>query len=286
MTSRFVPETSSLTRGGAAAIDLTIGGQGGPKRNSVNWDAQHLYVKGKARPFLLRAPGGFRWLPDSAKRVASLKRMVEVDAVSVTGLNSTITNEFAESLVNKSEVMQTLLISKRERSNPVFTWELHKGKPEIILLSDWSNELMQDTESDHPAIIGRDTYIAAGSPDLTLSDMTMSVAFAVFNDELTGVVPNGAYVCTNMAPMTIPDEATNVRGEAGEVGRIEVPFTALTIYGKPAMDLAQAILDSINKEAYAVDALTISEAAISADVAAAATGFNSTADALAATLGE
>ena len=281
MTERLLSAENSLTDGKARAIDLSVGGQQGAKRDNSNWISTTLYTKQKLIPALLRSPGGFRFMPDSAKRIAILKSIMEIHSISITGLNSSLTVETGDSLVNNSgEVFQTVIKVSRERSNPIHSVMEVKGKPVTTFVKQWIQELLQDPESGHPGIIGRPEYIAAGSPDLLADDVSAAMLYYEPNVERTGVTGT-SYMCTNMFPLSITDEAQRVIGAPNETMQVDIPFSSLTIVGRGVDILAKAHLDSLNKEAMAVNALSLAQEEIMADVAAATTGYAEGADAVA-----
>lgn len=267
MTERLLGAEHSLTDGKSRAINLTIGGQQGAKRDSLNWVSGTLYTKQKLTAVLMRAPGGFRYMPDAADRVAILRALIEVHSKSITGLNSSLTTEVAETLVNNSgEVMQTVTRVSRERSNPVHIFSEVYGKAITTFFKDWSVELLQDPESGHPAIIGRPEYIQ--NPVPLLADMvSATVLYYEPNPERTGIVGT-PYLCSNMFPLGVVDEAQRVLGEANEIMDVEISFTALTTHGKAVSQLARTHLESLTAEGMMINALTLAQDSIAPDVAA------------------
>lgn len=283
MAERLLGADHSLTNGKSRAIDLSLGGQQGLKRDNTNWVSGTPYTKQKLIPTLLRAPGAFRWLPDGADRVRILKALIELHSKSITGLNSSLTVDVGETVVNNTEMMQTVTKTSRERSSPSHTFTEVYGKAVTTFFKEWIVELLQDPESGHPGIAGRAEYIAAGSPPLLADMVSASVLYYEPNPERSAV-QGEAYLCVNMFPLGVTDEAQSVKGEGNELQDVEITFSALTTIGRPVSLLAKAQLDALNKEGVAVNALSLAETEIAADVAAAVGGYASGVNALAETL--
>lgn len=284
--SVFISQNNALSNSGHTGIvDLRQGGQQGLKRDADFWFHNSLYVKQPIITVMMAAPKGFRWLPDGDKIAAMLKSMVELHAISVTGLNQSYTNEYDEKVVGASnEVMQTHLRTGRERSTPTFSIPELDGKPVTRLLKYWNDYLLSDPESGVPAIAGVQAYIDAGSPHLTPEDKAMTCMFIEPTHNRKNV--NSVYMCANMMPDNIPDEISSEKGAAGESPLMEIPFTSLTTV-RNLDDIAQAYLNSLNKGAYLPDALGRMANEIDPNVADEAapggyrTGVDSAANALA-----
>lgn len=272
MAERLLGAEHSLTNGKSRAIDLTLGGQQGLKRDNTNWVSGTPYTKQKLIATLLRAPGGFRFMPDGADRVRILKALIELHSKSITGLNSSLTVDVGETQVNNNEMMQTVTKTTRERSNPVHTFTEVYGKAVTTFFKDWIVDLLQDPESGHPGIAGREEYTSAGSPPLLADMVSASVLYYEPNPERSAV-QGEAYMCVNMFPLGVTDEAQRVMGEGNELQDVEISFSALTSVGKAVSLLASAQLESLNKAGVAVDALALAETEIAADVAAAEGGY-------------
>lgn len=288
MASVFFSKNNALAKsqngeGHTGVVDLRIGGQQGLKRDADFWYHNSLYVRQDIIAVLMAPPKAFRYLPDADVITGMLKSLVEHHAISITGLNQTITNEFDEKVIGASgQVMQTHTKATRERSAPVFSWPEFDGKPVTRLLKYWNNYLLGDTESGVPAIAGVDAYIQDGSPHLTPEDKSMSVLF--IEPTLNRLDVNFVELCSNMMPTTIPDEATSTKGEAGEVPQLDIEFTNISMPANASLNyIAKQYLGTLNKNAYLPDSIANMVDAIDPSVSddKQSAGYRTGADALA-----
>lgn len=254
--SVFLSQNSTLANAGhTGVVDPRKGGQQGLKRDSDFWYHNSLYVRQPLIAVMMAVPRAFRYLPDGDALSGMLKSLVELHAISITGLNQTYTNEFDEKVIGASgQVMQTHTRTGRERSAPVFSWAELDGKPVTRLLKYWNDYLLSDPESGVPALAGVDAYIADGSPHLTPEDKAMSVLFIEPTHNRLDV--NYVELCSNMMPTTVPDEMSFTKGEAGEQPQLDIEFTCISMAANAGLNrLAKAYLDSLNKSAYLPDSI-------------------------------
>ncbi|QNI20996.1 tail-tube protein [Vibrio phage vB_pir03] len=255
-------------------MDISTGSQLGHMQDPENWTKAAFYMRPQVMPVLLQAPLGFKWLPDGAGMTKRLKALVETKAKSITGLNSTLTAEFEEIQVSKSgEMHQTLTKVSRERSNPNFVWNEYRGMPIYKDLSRWMIDLMEDPMTGAPGVIKYQAYADDGYPELLDHLTSMIVLFIQPNHNLTGV--DFAYLCSNMKPISVPNEAALEYGTARTAVEHAIDFTALTLTSDQVVavaDLAKAYLDSINKQGYSPAALKPFISQINPDLMEDATG--------------
>lgn len=256
--SVFLSSNSTLSNAGhTGVVDVRKGGQQGLKRDADFWYHNSLYVKQPIIPVMQAAPKAFRFLPDGDALAAMLKSLVELHATAINGLNQTYTNEYDEKVIGASgQVMQTHTRTGRERSAPVFSWPELDGKPITRLLKYWNDYLLSDPESGVPAIAGVPAYIDAGSPHLTPEDKSMSVLFIEPTHNRRDV--NYVELCSNMMPVSIPDEIAFEKGAAGEQPQLDIEFTCISMPANAGLNqYAKEYLDSLNDSAYLPDAIGI-----------------------------
>lgn len=261
----FVSENNTLGAGTghSGIVDLRQGGQQGLKRDADLWFHNSLYVRQPTICVLMAAPLGFQYLPDGDKLGQMLKSLVEIHTIGVTGLDTSITNNFDEKALNSSgEVMQTHTQTLRNRSNPTFSWAELDGKPITRLLKYWTQYLLSDDNSNIPAISGVQAYIDAGSPHLTPRDKSMTCMFIEPTHNRRDV--NFAVICSNMMPINVPDTADFTKGTAGESPQLDIQFTALT--NDKVDDIAKAYLDTLDKSAYLPGAFGVEQREIQASL--------------------
>lgn len=270
MSKVLLDSEHSLSQGSTRAIDLSIGGQQGALKDPANWVSNANYVKPRMIPVLLQAPGAMKYLPDGESRIKMLKALVELHATSITGIDSSLTVEMAETaLSNAGEMMESVTKVSRARSVPVFSYPEKFGKPIYIFFRDWIVDLLQDPDTGHPGIIRYEAYQNAEYPELLADMISMAVLFIEANENLTSI--NDAWLCTNMMPKGIVNTASRVIGEALETVQHEVEFSAVTQVGDSVNELALDYINSLNKSGYAPRALQRHIEKISPDVADDAT---------------
>lgn len=267
MSQVLLESTHSLNRGDSAnTIDIRVGGQQGLLPDFANWANNANLVKQRLIPVLLQAPGGMQYQPDGASRIAMLKAMIELHPIAISGLNRSLTAEFAETVVsNAGEMMETVTKTTRERSVPALTIPEKEGKPCTHLIEDWIIDLLMDPQTGYPGVIRYAAYEEAGSPPISPDFRSMVVLFIEPNATMSGV--NAAYLCVNMMPKGVTDESSSAIGEALEEVNLELEFTALTQTGDAVNKLALNYLKSLDKRGLAPAALQSFVPGIAANVA-------------------
>lgn len=249
MTSVLISEESSLTKGKSAAVDPRVGGQLGALAKPNEWVNNADHVKQPIIAVLLAAPKAMAFMPDGAERISQLKALLELHPTSITGLNDGLTVEMAESVASSSgEQMQSVVNVTRERSNPVFSFNDKYGKIVERTFRDYITYLLQDPDTDYPAIISEQAYIDADSPELLPDMVSCSMLFFEPNPSLTGIA--SAWLCVNMMPQGVTNEGSRVKGQAKELSTQEISWTALTQTGRSVNTLAKSYLDALNKQGY------------------------------------
>jgi len=275
----LLDEKTSLNGGYAPGIDASARGQQGAMRDPSSFESSARYVKQRIIPVLVEAPPAMRYMDDYEKRVAVLKSLIEDRAISITGLNSTITWEFGETVEgNSGEMRETVTNATIERSVPAFSWPEIYGKQVNRFWEQLGKALLHDPDLGRAGIISTEAY--QNDPNklpLLESQVSFTVLFIEPNPSLDGVV--NAWLCSNMMPKTGGENTgSRVMGEALESPQTDIEFTAITERGNSVRAMAQDYLDNLNKLGLNPDALPTFIEEISADVAAADNGFASLPD--------
>lgn len=244
MSNLLMPAESSLSHGSAKATNLALGGQQGHMTDSVNWMSTEDYLKPQMISVLLAAPEGFEYLPDGKERRRFLKAMVEELAISVTGINTSLTNEPVETVVGNTEFFEQSARVARERSRPVFSWIEKRGKVIKNIIYTWMTELMSDPDTGKAGIITRQAYRDAGSPELTAPFKTMACLFIEPDETMTRVVD--CVIGVNMAPQGIINEMQMVKGQALETVQHDIEFSMHQRVGSAVFATAQQYMDELN----------------------------------------
>lgn len=248
MAQLLLPGDSSLTAGTARGAILTVGGQNGHMTDSVHWDSTEDYLKPQMITVVMAAPEGFKYLPDGKQRTAFLKAMVERWAHQITGVNTSLTNEPVESVVNNTEFFEQTARIARERTRPVVSVYEKRGKVVKTLIMDWMTYLGQDPETGKAGIIRLQSYRDAGSPELTPKMKTMACLFFEADETMTRVID--AVLSVNMFPQGVVNEMQMVKGQALELLQHDLEFSAHSRVGPPVIALAQAYLDDLNLDGF------------------------------------
>lgn len=230
-----------------AMIDLRYGGQMGfaPQLNQII--SNQPYISRPLIALLIEAPLGFNDLPNPNFWVETLRSLVELRALKITGLSSTmdVTVEDTSPVGGAGEMHQDFTNVTRERSNPQFTWQEAYGLPVKNFLEGWVNNLMMDANSKVANVA---TLVEAGArPNAMLADYySMTVAF--IEPDPTHTKVQKAWLSTNMFPSgrLATVEGSRDLTQAGQSLQYDITFTAITQVGLGVDYYCQQLLDNIN----------------------------------------
>lgn len=209
-------------------------------KKRLNWSS---YIKQPLINILLSSPGFFDLLPNPEIFHGTLKDLIELNSKQTTGFRSTINVEYAQVEANRSgEFWQDVSMSKRERTEPNYTFVERMFKPVNKFLEFWIRYGIQDPETGIPLVSTLD-----GVENYRLvSSNTSMVTIHIEPDPTHREVVN-AYLCFNQQPMTgglVEGERNIFTGQ--QVLEYQVPFTATTMVGYSVNKLAQKLLDELN----------------------------------------
>lgn len=228
-------------------LDIRYGGQMGyaPQLNQII--SNQPYISRPLIALLIEAPLGFNDLPNPSYWIESLRSLVELRALKITGLAAAleVVTEDTSPVGGAGEMHQDFTNVTRERSNPQFTWQEAYGLPIKSFLEGWVTNLMMDPNSKVANVA---TLVEAGArPNAMLADYYgMTVAFIEPDPTHTKVVK--AFLCTNMFPS---GKIGTVEGQrdltaAGQALQYDITFTAITQVGLGVDYYCQQLLDNIN----------------------------------------
>ena len=253
-------------------LDLKNGGQHGWSPNLTEWQSNQAHISRPLVCVMLEAPKMFTVMPDSQKWISSLKALFELHAYTIEGFNATLKVDTEEHQVGGAgEVQQEVVNVTRERSAPKFTFIEKYGRPAQTLLDYWIRYGLMDPETKFALL---STLGNAGVTDM-LADWYSATCLFVVPDPLHKTVDK-AWITTNMFPLGA-GEVTAKRDlkSAQEMLTLDVEFSGLSQYGLGVSRFAQTILDQIsvtNADPFMRPSFVDG---ISADVAAAANGYES-----------
>lgn len=258
-------------------LDIVHGGQMGFAPNYAEWVSNQSYIRRNLFCLLLEAPRGFSLMANAEKYIGALKALVELHPLSIDGLNAGLEVETSETPVGGGgQRMQHFTNVTEAQSNPVFRFDEKYGMPVASFFRSWITHLMMDPHSK----VANIATLAGNKPTDMLADMYAATMIFIEPDPThTKVVKS--WLCTNMFP-TGTGEIVGRRDltAAGEQTTYDITFTALTQFGLGVDQLAQQLLDGINitganpylRPAFVND--------ITADIKAAAAGYENQVEAL------
>lgn len=254
-------------------LDLSFGGQFSYAPRLTEWISNQAYVRRNMIAILLEAPRFFQLMPDPPKWVQVLKSLIEMHPKTIEGLNAGIKLELDEHNVGGAgEMQQEVTDSKRDRTEPVFSYVEKYGKPIQTFLQQWIQYGIMDPDTKYP-LIGT---LTGQKPEDMLADWySCSVLFIEPDPTHQKVVQS--WVVTNMYPKGTGD----IIGKrdltaASEVLNLSIEFTGIAQTGLGTNVFAQKILNAIildNANPYLRPSMIEK---INDDVAAATDGYQKT----------
>ena len=254
----------------APMVNIASGGQQGaaPAPEAINSNTN--YVKQNIIPFLITEPLGYADLPDPAIWTECLKSLIEVQATSITGLNSTLTVDMEGRTVGGAgEQHEDVTNVTRAVSAPSFTWPEKYGKPVTRFWDGHIVNLLGDPDTKTPRVSTFTDKVL----DLLADYNGFAVLFVEPDPTYTKVVE--AWLSVNMKPRTgATNEGRRELAGAGELLDIAIEFSAITTCGAAVLLEGQKRLDELNREGFnANNNMLLPENDTSSNVEASADGF-------------
>lgn len=224
-------------------VDPMYGGMLGWAPNIGEYTSNAAYVRDHVRCILLEAPKAFELLPNGDKWIGALRSFVEVRAVSIDGLNATLTVDFSQGnpVGGGGELQQDAIDVKQAVSAPVFRIPEAYGGPVRRFFRAWISYLIMDKDTKIPLI-----STLSNRPTDLLPDM-ISATMAFIECDPTGTKVFQSWICTNMMPHGTGDvTAHRDLTTAKEVPIQEIPFTAISQYGPGVDAFCQKLLDNMS----------------------------------------
>lgn len=235
--------TAYATGRSTTMVDVQYGGMQGFSPDLTEWVSNQSYIRKNLFALLLEAPKGFQYLPNPDSWVGTLRALVELHPLSITGLQAGLEVEVTENAVGGAgEMHQDFTDVKRARSNPVFRWNEKYGMPIATFLEGWITYLMMDPASKFANVV---TLSGRKPTDMLADNYAMTVIF-IEPDAVHGK-PIKAWLCTNMWPQSTGEIiGSRELTAAGEATTYDINFTALTQYGAGVLLLAERLMAGIN----------------------------------------
>jgi hypothetical protein len=259
-------------------LDLTYGGMHGWAPKLDEWVNNQQYIRQNVIPILLEAPTGFKFFPNPDVWISTLRSLMELHSLSITGLNAGLEVEFASTPVGGSGQQQEDPTDVKETPSAVtHRWNEKYGMPVVRFWSQYIRYLLMDANSKFAGI----TTLAGAKGEVTdmLADRrSFSMLYIEPDPTHTQVVKS--WIVTNMMPKSSGEiTGQHDKTAAGEPVTYDIAFTGIHQTGWGVQDFAQEVLDGMNitgADPYARAAF-IKE--ISADVTASTnTGYKTSID--------
>lgn len=277
----LIDSNSPINKGGSTSpqiVDIANNpGQNGFTLSRVNWASNARYVKQRMIPILLNGPKLAKYLPEFDNFNKTLKSLIEERALTIQGINKTITVEYNETAEgNSGNFRETPTNGLYERSVPAFEWPEIFGKAINKFWEYYIRMLIIDPDTGLPGVAGLDAYRSDPNRLPLIEDnMSFTVLFVEPSADYTTVV--SAALSANMMPKTGGEHTlSRMVGEAKEAPLVAIEFTAMTDHSDSVYVMAQERLDEISSQE--IDPANLASLAsytsgVSEDIAAAENGF-------------
>lgn len=220
-------------------LDLQYGGQNGFSPEMAAWVNNQQYVKRPVVATVIEAPVGFQLMKDPQYWHNTLRALVELHPIRISGLNQGLETEFAETPVGGGgQIQEDLTNVRRLRSQPVFSWNEKYGMPVHNFLDGWIRGLGMDPDSKYPNVTA-----LSNRPTDMLSDMS-TATMLFYEPDPTHQKVMKAWLITNMFPRSSGD-VTGSRDltAAMETSTYDIEFTGIAQQGDAVMLFAQKLLE-------------------------------------------
>jgi hypothetical protein len=248
LANAILQNTSAFAQGhNSPMLDLQYGGQMGFTPNYTQWVSNQQYIRKNLICLLIEAPIGFQYLPNPDVWVGTLRALVELHAIRITGLNARLTVEVAETPVGGGGNMQQDPTNvTRERSVPQFSWNEKYGMPVNMFHQGWITNLIMDPDTKFANVATLSTDSTYGPPTDMLADMYSATMIFIEPDPThTRVVKS--WLVTNMFPLSTGD-ITGQRDltTAQENLTVDITYSGIAQYSLGVDAFAQQLLTSIS----------------------------------------
>lgn len=240
----LAPDTAFTQGVQIPVVDVQYGGMQGYAPDLTEWVSNQAYVRRNLICLLVEAPTAFSNLPNPDYWIGTLRALVELHPLTVTGLSSTLTVDTADGnpVGGGGQVQEEFTDVKESRSQPNFRWNEKYGMPINRFLRGWIQYCMMDPNSKVASI---NTIAGNTVTDMLPDRYTMTCAF--IEPDPTHTKVNKAWLVTNMFPKT-SGELTGQRdlNSGGEIVAYDVEFAGIAQFGAGVDAFCQTLLNGIN----------------------------------------
>lgn len=242
----FVDEGRGIAAGSnEPVLSLTKGGGvGGLVSDTNNYIQNALYLKRKLICVVLNTPLGFDLLPNPEMWHQSLKAIMEVHSKSITGIQSSLELEYAESqIAGDGGMIREISNATRAQSTPAHVVQERRGKPVAKVIDEgWILNLLMDPLLKRPRVLALSDEAIDLMPDKT------SMTCLYFDTDHTFRYVSEAWLITDMRPEngTVVEGTTDIAA-GSEALEHTLSFNGFQMVGAHIKALAQRELDRINE---------------------------------------
>ena len=267
------PQTSFARGVGAPMLNPIRGGQMGYAPNYTEWVSNQQYIRNNLICIVLEAPTGFLSLPNPEHWVGTLRAIMELHAIRITGLNATLTVETTETPFGAGGNMQEDPTKvSRAASNVSIELNEKYGMPFSNFFSGWIRHLIKDPDSQYATV---NTLSGTNRVSDMLADRySMTCAF-IEPDQVHNKVVK-AWIGTGMYPKT-SGEIIGTRDitSGGEASNYTIAFAGIYQTGLGVNRMCQSLLDAMDITGASPYTMAPFIEEISADLRATNVGYSS-----------
>lgn len=235
-------------------LDIRIGGQHGrlPAIGGRDlfgtfeeWQSNKAYVRRNIFPKLMEYPKAFDYFENTSMLISTLQSLVERHFITIDGLNSKLTVNFADHAVGNSQEVQSEIVNVvREQSSVSATVQELEGRPIQRFIEFIIKYLYMDPDLKYPRVTN---YL----PDefsrskLYLPEMnTFSIMF--IEPDILMRKPVNAWLSVNMM-FRDGGDVIGRKNQANEGDLVEhsLSFTSITLNNEIILGLAGEMLDKM-----------------------------------------
>lgn len=227
----------------APMVDLKYGGQMGYAPQYAEWVNNAAGVRKNLIPLLLDYPRGFDYLPEKMEWIKTLRQLVEVHSLSITGVNATLTVATTGNPVGGDSQQQLDPTNvTMEPTNISMRWNDKYGFPISKFWSQYIRLLIMDPQTKVAGV----STLGANKPGDMLPDMrSFSMALIEPDPQHNKVVRS--WVVTNLFPQGSGEIIGSRDLTAdGEVPSIDISFGGIAQFGFGVDVFCQQLLDGID----------------------------------------
>lgn len=237
------PEVGVARGTTSTVLNPALGGQMGYAPNYAEWINNQQYIRRNTICLLLEAPTGFASLPNPSWWVSTLRSIMELHLIRLTGLNASLTVETTETPFGASISQEDP--TRVSETQPRVSIELNEkyGMPFARFFDAWIRHLIGDPHSQFATV--NTLTGTARVTDMLADRYSMTCLFIEPDPTHTKVVK--AWLGTGMYPKG-NGEIIGSRDitSAGEAANYTIELAGIYQYGLGVNRLAQKLLNTID----------------------------------------